>query len=137
MRFRFDQALGVFSLMDVTLKMIYRIIITYVGFVFTCVSVISQGTKADYERSAKIRQLFSGKVYKETINPQWFGGHHFWYETKVRGVREYVLVNGHKGKRRAFSDKEKFDIALNHRKSRAAKLAKKQLEKNEIVSLGF
>ena len=129
MRFRFDQALGVFSLMVVALKMIYRIIITYLGFVFTCVSGFGQGTKSDYERSAKIRELFSGKVYKETINPQWFGGHHFWYETKVRGVREYVLVNGQKGKRRAFSDKEKFDTALNHRKSRVAKVVKKQLEK--------
>ncbi len=88
-----------------------------------------RGTRADYERSAKNRQLFSGKVYKETINPHWFGGYHFWYETKLRGVREYVLVNGRKGKRRAFSDKEKFDIALNHRKSRADKLAKKQQEK--------
>ncbi|MBA19596.1 MAG: hypothetical protein CMO70_07745, partial [Verrucomicrobiales bacterium] len=76
MRFRFDQALGVFSLMVVALKMIYRIIITYLGFVFTCVSGFGQGTKSDYERSAKIRELFSGKVYKETINPQWFGGHH-------------------------------------------------------------
>ena len=111
--------------------MIHRIIVIYVGFVFACVSGLGQGTRADYERSAKIRQLFSGKVYKETINPHWFGGYHFWYETKLRGVREYVLVNGRKGKRRAFSDKEKFDIALNHRKSRADKLAKKQQEKKQ------
>ena len=92
--------------------MIHRIILLYVGVLIACVSSFGQGTKADYERSVKIRQLFSGKVYKDTMSPNWFGGHHFWYENKIRGVREYVLVNGSKGKRRAFLDKSKFDAAL-------------------------
>ena len=109
--------------------MIYRIILLYVGFLIACVSSFGQGTKADYERSVKIRQLFSGKVYKDTMSPNWFGGHHFWYENKIRGVREYVLVNGSKGKRRAFLDKSKFDVALKKRQSRADKLTKKYLEK--------
>ena len=74
--------------------MIHRIILLYVGFLIACVSSFGQGTKADYERSVKIRQLLSSKVYKETMSPNWFGGHHFWYETKIRGVREYVIVNG-------------------------------------------
>ena len=109
--------------------MIHRIIILYVGVLIACVSSFGQGTKADYERSVKIRQLFSGKVYKDTMSPNWFGGHHFWYENKIRGVREYVLVNGSKGKRRAFLDKSKFDVALKKRQSRADKLTKKYLGK--------
>ena len=82
----------------------------------TAVTGFGQGTKADYDRAAEIRKRYSGKVYNESLRPNWFGGNQFWYETNVRGERQYVLVNGGKGKRRAFSDKEKFDEALKRRK---------------------
>ena len=64
------------------------------------VAGLGQGTKADYKRAAEIRDRFSGKVYKEKIHPHWIGGNNFWYETSVRGKREYMLVHGTNGKRR-------------------------------------
>ena len=109
--------------------MLKRSIITIAVLGHAVVVGIGQGTKADYERAAEIRERFSGKVYKENLHPHWIGGNHFWYETNVRSKREYLLVNGNKGKRRTFSDKEKFDEALKRRKARAGRLAKKRNEK--------
>ena len=134
MCFRFEHSQVVLSLLAIKFIMTQRIIIISFAIILIAASGFGQGTTADYERSAKIRQLFSGKVYKETIKPHWFGGHHFWYETEMRGEREYVLVNGSKGKRRVFSNKEEFDEVLKRRKSRAEKLVKKELEKNQVDS---
>ena len=42
-----------------------------------------------------------------------------------------MLVHGTKGKRRTFSDKEKFDEAVKRRKTRAHRLANKRIEKEQ------
>ena len=89
----------------------HRLFVSVAALGLAVVSGFGQGTKVDYERAAEIRKRYSGKVYNESLRPNWFGGNQFWYETNVRGESEYVLVNGGKGKRRAFSDKEKFDEA--------------------------
>jgi len=76
-----------------------------------CADIRAQGTKADYKRAYSLRSRISGKVFKEKISPKWVGGPHFWYENNVRGKREWVLVEGKAGKRRAFTDKAKFEKA--------------------------
>ena len=81
-----------------------RLFLTAAALCLAAATGQGQGTKADYERAAEIRKRYSGKVYNESLRPNWFGGNQFWYETNVRGESEYVLVNGGKGKRRAFSD---------------------------------
>lgn len=62
---------------------------------------VSQGTIADYERSARVRSMISGKVYKERIRPTWLpGGDRFWYRNDLSGGRrEFVLVDAPKGRR--------------------------------------
>ena len=107
----------------------HRLFVSVAALGLAVVSGFGQGTKVDYERAAEIRKRYSGKVYNESLRPNWFGGNQFWYETNVRGESEYVLVNGGKGKRRAFSDKEKFDEALERRKARVERLAKRRAEK--------
>ena len=47
----------------------------------------------------------------------------------MRSKREYILVNGSKGRRRVFSDKDKFDEILKRRKARENRLAVRQNEK--------
>ena len=107
----------------------HRLFVSVAALGLAVVSGFGQGTKVDYERAAEIRKRYSGKVYNESLRPNWFGRNQFWYETNVRGESEYVLVNGGKGKRRAFSDKEKFDEALEQRKARVERLAKRRAEK--------
>lgn len=57
--------------------------------------LLAQGDKADYERTAGLRERFSGKVFKETIRPQWFGDDEkFVYRNSLPdGKSSYVLVD--------------------------------------------
>ena len=82
----------------------HRLFVSVAALGLAVVSGFGQGTKVDYERAAEIRKRYSGKVYNESLRPNWFGGNQFWYETNVRGESEYVLVNGGKGKRRAAAE---------------------------------
>ena len=109
--------------------MLKRLIITIAVLGQAVTQGLGQGTKADYKRAAEIRERFSGKVYNEKIHAHWIGGNFFWYETNVRSKREYILVNGSKGRRRVFSDKDKFDEILKRRKVRENRLAVRQNEK--------
>ena len=73
-----------------------------------------QGTKADYERSASLRALTRGKVFRDRIEPTWSkDGKRLWYRVQTGADRyEFVLVDAAKGTRRLVFDHEKMAKAL-------------------------
>ena len=102
-------------------------------------SVFAQGSKADYERSANLSRQFSGKVFRERIEPHWFSNNtQFWYEVKTGSdTREFVLVDAEKGERTPAFDHAKLAKALNGagvKNTTAEKLPLRNLEwKNGVL----
>ena len=78
-------------------------------------SAQAQGTKADYERSDKIRERFSNKVFRRWVAPQWFaGGDRFWYRVQTGpSTYEFVLVDAVSGTRELAFDHEALARVLN------------------------
>jgi dipeptidyl-peptidase 4 len=61
---------------------------------------LAQGTKADYERAARLPNLLRNGLVRANIRPHWIGeadgkpGHRFWYRADLgNDKREYVLVD--------------------------------------------
>jgi len=81
---------------------------------FCSATALGQGTKADYERAGRLRELTSGKVFKTQVKPHWFAqSKKFWYRNDLReGAREFVLVDVEKGTRRAAFDHDRLAKAL-------------------------
>jgi len=84
-------------------------------FIVLCVllpAAQGQGTKADYERAFALRGVIGGKVFRDRFTALWLGDHHCTYTNRLRaGKREFVIVDGGKGTRRAFTDKKKYEDA--------------------------
>ncbi len=61
----------------------------------------SQGTKADYERSANLRKLTEGKVLNRRVEVRWSAdGNRLWFRRETSGGgREFILVDAEKGTR--------------------------------------
>ena len=61
----------------------------------------SQGTRADYDRAAKLREMTRGKVLNAKIEPHWSAdGMLMWYERQIaEGKKEFVTVELATGKR--------------------------------------
>lgn len=74
----------------------------------------SQGTKADYERAAKLRELAQGKVFKQKVEPHWFAENkQFWYRNDLAdGAREFIRVDVEAGSRVSAFDHGKWATAL-------------------------
>lgn len=74
----------------------------------------AQGLPADYERAAGLNALTRGKVFRDAIEPHWFGdGHKFWYRVDLPdSAREFVLVDAAAGKRELAFDHAKLADAL-------------------------
>ena len=73
-----------------------------------------QGTKADYERSAKLRSLTRGKVFRDRVEPSWSDdGERLWYRVQTGADRqEFVQVQAAKGTRRPAFDHARLARAL-------------------------
>jgi hypothetical protein len=69
-------------------------------------AALAQGTAADYERSAKLRNLTQNKVTRERVEASWLGDtHRFWYRVDLAdGAKEYVLVDAESGKKEPLFD---------------------------------
>ena len=74
----------------------------------------AQGTKADYERAGNLRQLAVGKVFRDSVRPQWLPGNTlFWYRIRTgTDTYEFVLVDAEKGTRRPAFDHKRLTDAL-------------------------
>ena len=74
----------------------------------------AQGTRSDYQRSARLRTLTRDKVFRDRVRPTWSDdGKRLWYRVQTGPDRyEFVLVETEKGVRRAAFDHEKLAKAL-------------------------
>ena len=103
-------------------------------------TVFSQGSKADYDRSTNLSRQFSGKVFRDRVEAHWLTNNtQFWYEVRTgTNTREFVFVDAEKGERRLAFDHAQLAKALNAagvKGLRAENLALRNLEwksSNEI-----
>jgi dipeptidyl-peptidase 4 len=96
--------------------------------------VAAQGTRADYERSAKLRRLTENKVFRDRVQPNWFAeGKQFWYRIRTGADRhEFILVDAEKGARRPAFDHQRLADALTK-----AKVADVQADRLPLDQLEF
>ncbi|CAN5179252.1 S9 family peptidase [soil metagenome] len=68
----------------------------------------AQGTKADYDRAATIRQRYEGKVLNLALTPHWFDeGNKFWYEAqRPEKKKEFIIVDCVKGTKTLVKESE-------------------------------
>ncbi len=71
--------------------------------------VSAQGTKADYDRMARLGRLTSNKVFRINVTPNWLhGGHHLWYRVQTGpSTHEFVLADLKNGTRNPAFDHDK------------------------------
>lgn len=69
-------------------------------------SLGAQGTKADYERAGKLREVTRNRVVAPRVQPQWFAENtRFWYRRNLtEGRREFVVVDTVTGSRQPAFD---------------------------------
>ncbi|MCL4194839.1 MAG: DPP IV N-terminal domain-containing protein, partial [Thermoguttaceae bacterium] len=74
----------------------------------------AQGTRADYDRSNKLRARTADKVFRARVTPHWFAdGARFWYRVDLAaGQREFVLIDAVEGTRRPAFDHDRLAAAL-------------------------
>jgi dipeptidyl aminopeptidase/acylaminoacyl peptidase len=93
-----------------------RIWATWLILVTAASSLPAQGTRSDYERSARLPALTRDKVTKMAVRPNWFAeGRRFWYRNDLsRGTSEFVLVDATEGKRQPAFDHARLAEALSN-----------------------
>jgi dipeptidyl-peptidase 4 len=80
----------------------------------------AQGTKADYERAAKLGALSQKKVYRSTVTPNWLDEGRLWYKVEIgANAFEWVLVD-HSGKQTRFASEALLKAALGGKLSAAS-----------------
>jgi dipeptidyl aminopeptidase/acylaminoacyl peptidase len=109
----------------------------------TSPSTRAQGTRADYERAARWREVAANKVLRQSVRPHWFAQNsRFWYRAELAGgAFEFILVETDKGERRAAFDHARLASALiqaTGRECRADRLPLDRLEfSDDGASLSF
>jgi dipeptidyl aminopeptidase/acylaminoacyl peptidase len=95
---------------------------------------LAQGTRADYERSRKLRDTTANKVFKQSVKPQWLPGNtRFWYRNDLPGgAREFILVDAVKGERKVAFDHAKLAEALSKATSKEVKADRLPVDKLEF-----
>ncbi len=86
----------------------------------------AQGTKADYERSEKIREQFSNKVFRRWVTPHWFSnGDRFWYRSQTAADSfEFIVVDAQRGVREVAFDHAQVAKLLNEKTQKDFKASK-------------
>jgi dipeptidyl aminopeptidase/acylaminoacyl peptidase len=87
------------------------------AFVFSGIipdRLAAQGTRADYERAASLRQLTQNKVFHSRVDPHWFTNQaRFWYRNDLPDSgREFILVDAQKATRQPAFDHKRLALAL-------------------------
>lgn len=96
-------------------RVTWRIAMTaLVGQVFFSGMSVASGTLADFRRAESLRGRLSSKVFRDTIDPQWFAdGTMFWYRVATGpDTHEFVLVDAERGCRRRAFDHARLADAL-------------------------
>ncbi len=65
----------------------------FLGIVGLATVGLAQGTAADYQRSADLSSRFAGKVFRDSVRPNWLPNGSLWYSVRTGPDRtEWVLV---------------------------------------------
>jgi len=74
----------------------------------------AQGTRSDYERALRLREVTAGKVFKDRVRPHWFADNtRFWYRNDLPDERrEFILADAATGTRKAAFDHARLAGAL-------------------------
>ena len=85
-----------------------------VWITLTCPSpLLSQGSRADYERANHFRETTRDKVLNERVRPHWLeSGARFWYRSERTDGHRYLIVNATDGAKRDAFDHAKLASAL-------------------------
>lgn len=96
---------------------------------FSSHSLFAQGTRADYERAAQLRQLTEKKVLNLTLQPHWLTNQaRFWYRRELpEGKSQFVWVDAESGQRHPLFDHSRLAEALTRTRP-AAPLAADRLD---------
>jgi dipeptidyl-peptidase 4 len=100
--------------------------------------VRAQGTRADYERAAQLRELTANKVFKTRIRPVWFEDNtRFWYRNDLAGgAREFIVVDARQGTRQPAFDHIRLAAALNELTGKELDPARLPIDRLEWPELG-
>jgi dipeptidyl aminopeptidase/acylaminoacyl peptidase len=106
-----------------------------VGFGCCTQIALAQGTQADYDRAAGLRGRFQGKVFKSSVQPNWFAeGTRFWYRNDLPGERrEFVAVDAAAGKREPAFDHARVAAALTEKLGKEVAADKLPIEGIEFM----
>ena len=93
-------------------------LIRYCGFAtllaLSPVTVLAQGTLADYQRAHELQSKARGLVVNQAGAVTWIGeSDHFWYSKSVKGGTEFEWVDAATGTKRPAFDHEKLAAAIN------------------------
>ena len=93
-----------------------RLFILIVPLLATCflANAFAQGSRADYERADRLRDLTRNKVFKTKVEPHWLADKkRFWYRNDLGGgASEFIFVDAEAGRREAAFDHAKLAAAL-------------------------
>jgi dipeptidyl aminopeptidase/acylaminoacyl peptidase len=92
-----------------------RLVLLVAGLLLTlCHGGFAQGTKADYERAATLRERTGNKVPNQKLDAHWLTNKAaFWYRRELPGGgAQFVWVDADKGEKRPAFDHEKLAAAL-------------------------
>ena len=101
-------------------------------------SAEAQGSKADHERSAGLRELYSGKVFQSSLEANWLeDGNSFWYRNDLRdGRREFILVDVEQGNRGPAFDHARLASAMSPELGRAVDPDQLPVQQIEFIDGG-
>ena len=103
------------------------------------VTAFAQGTRSDYERSAKLFEQTRNKVAHAKVEPHWFGADktHFWYRRDLTtNTHEFVVIDAAQGSRQAAFDHEQLAAALSQKLGKKIESDRLDLQKLEFAEDG-
>ena len=108
-----------------------RMFLLLIGFFAIQPLVEAQGTKADYERADRLRELTRDKVFRRWVTANWSeDGNRFWYriQTDVDAF-EFVVVDAVQGRKELAFDHAAVAVALGAATNETLKASKLPFEK--------
>jgi dipeptidyl aminopeptidase/acylaminoacyl peptidase len=100
--------------------------------VFAVTAAYGQGTLADYERAAGLREAAQSLAVNVPERPNWIGTTpRFWYRKSVKGGQEFVVVDASTLEKKPAFDKEKLAASLS--KASGEKYAAQKLPFTQIT----
>ncbi|MDB5345323.1 MAG: dipeptidyl aminopeptidase/acylaminoacyl peptidase [Schlesneria sp.] len=100
---------------------------------------LAQGTRSDYERSAKLSEQTRNKVAHAKVEPHWFGtdNNHFWYRRELTAkTHEFVVIDAAQGSRQPAFDHEQLAAALSQKLGKKIESDRLDLQQMEFAEDG-